>query len=366
MRILFLIDGLGRGGRERRFVQLVRGLNEAGYNDLYLINTRNIIDYTEILDYKIKYECMDRKSMSFAIDFIKRIKEIKPDIIQPWIDISAAWANIAYYFCKPKPIYISAFIADCNYSMHAFWSKLVMRWAYSLSPYVVSNSIAGFKSYKVPKQKWRCIYNGFDFKRIEYFKDHDIRKEFNITTRYIVSMVARFTDEKDYPLYIKTAINTFNKRDDVTFLAVGDGPNMEYCKSLIPEHHKHRMILTGPRKDVEAIYRCSDFTILCTNSSCHGEGVSNSILESMAFGKPVIATEGGGTAEIIDDKVSGFIYRADNETQLSDAIEILLQDEKKRYEMGVLSMNKIRDVFSLEAATQNYISMYEEALKNNK
>ena len=40
-----MFDGLGRGGRERRFVQLVKGLNEAGYKDLYLINTRDIIEY---------------------------------------------------------------------------------------------------------------------------------------------------------------------------------------------------------------------------------------------------------------------------------------------------------------------------------
>ena len=53
MRILFMFDGLGRGGRERRFVQLVKGLNEAGYKDLYLINTRDIIEYKEILDYDI-------------------------------------------------------------------------------------------------------------------------------------------------------------------------------------------------------------------------------------------------------------------------------------------------------------------------
>ncbi len=360
MRILFLIDGLGRGGRERRFVQLVRGINEAGYNDLYLINTRDVIDYTEILDYDINYEFMDRKAFGFALKFIKRIKEIQPDIIQPWIDITAAWANIAYYFCRPKPIYISSFVADCNYSLHAFWSKLVMHWAYSLSPYVVSNSIAGLNSYHVPKHKWKCIYNGFDFKRVGYYLDHEIRREFNITTRYIVSMVARFTAEKDYPLYIKTAIKILQKRDDVTFLAVGDGPNMNYCKSLIPEEYKKRLILSGPRTDVEAIYRCSDFTVLCTNLNCHGEGVSNSILESMAFGKPVIATAGGGTGEIIEHKKSGLIYNASDEAQLSDLIERLLQDDKARKEMGMNAMNKVRNFFTLEIATNNYIDMYKE------
>ena len=130
MRILFLIDGLGSGGMQRRFVQLVKGLNEAGYTDLYLINTRDIVGYTEIFDYSINYEFMDRKKLGFAFKFVFRVREINPDIIQPRIDISAAWTNIAYYFCKKKPIYIGAFIADCNYFKHALWSKIVMRWAY--------------------------------------------------------------------------------------------------------------------------------------------------------------------------------------------------------------------------------------------
>lgn len=56
MRILYLFDGLVRGGRERRFVQLIKGLNKVGYNDLYLINTRNIIEYTEIYNYNINID----------------------------------------------------------------------------------------------------------------------------------------------------------------------------------------------------------------------------------------------------------------------------------------------------------------------
>ncbi len=361
MRILFLFDGLGRGGRERRFVQLVKGLNNAGYNDLYLINTRNILDYTEILNYNINYETMDRKAIGFAVNFIRKLREIKPDIIQPWIDISAAWANIAYYFCNPKPIYLSSFISDCDYSSHALWSKIVMRWSYSLSPFVISNSIAGFKSYKVPKNKWRCIYNGFDFKRIDYFKDHDIRREFNINTKFVVSMVARCSEEKDYPLYIKTALSILKKHNDVTFLGVGGGPKWDEYISLIPDEFKNRLIFTGARNDVEAFYRCSDFTILCS----HGEGVSNSILESMAFGKTVIASNVGGTPEIIEDKVSGFLYEPGDGVHLTKLIELLLKNEMLMREMGVNSENRIRIKFSLEAATNNYIKIYNEILTAN-
>ena len=78
MRRLVLRDGLGRGGMQRRFVQLVKGLNEQGYTDLFLINTRDIWDYKEILSYNIHREFMDRRARGFIFRFINRVKEIKP------------------------------------------------------------------------------------------------------------------------------------------------------------------------------------------------------------------------------------------------------------------------------------------------
>ena len=98
MRILFMFDGLGCGGRERRFVQLIKGLNKNEYNDLYLINTRNIIEYEDILSYNIHIEFIDRHKNGFYHSFIKRVNEIKPDIVQPWTDVNALHLDIAYFF----------------------------------------------------------------------------------------------------------------------------------------------------------------------------------------------------------------------------------------------------------------------------
>lgn len=359
MRILFLIDGLGRGGLQRRFVQLVKGLNDHEYTDLYLINTRDIWDYKEILDYKIHCEFKNRKANGFLCKFIKRVREIRPDIIQPWSDVDAAYANIAYYFCKKKPIYISAFIADCNYFKHNIKSKFVMKWAYILSPYVIANSRAGLESYKVPSNKRKCIHNGFDFERLNLHKDKDIRKEFKISTRYVVSMLARLQPNKDYPMYIKAACMVLKQRDDVTFLAVGGGNLEKEYKSLVPNEYSNNIIFTGKRDDVEAILRISDLSVLCTNAVRHGEGVSNSILEAMAFSLPVIATAGGGTGELIVDGKTGYIINPSDVNGLVNKITFLLNNEQQRRRMGIASFERIHKEFSLEYATQQYISLYQ-------
>ena len=63
----------------------------------------------------------------------------------------------------------------------------------------------------------------------------------------------------------------------------------------VPVHLKDKIIFLGKIANVENIINIFDIGILITNSKVHGEGVSNSIIEYMALGKPVIATRGGGT-----------------------------------------------------------------------
>lgn len=359
MRILFMFDGLGRGGRERRFVQLVKGLNESGYNELYLINTRDIIEYREILDYAIHIEFMDRHKKSFYFSLIKRINEINPDVIQPWIDVNAAHLDIAYWFLKKKPVYICSFIADCNYFKHSLWSKCAMRISYWLSRYIISNSEAGLDSYRVKGKKRVCIHNGFDFGRLKDIGKADVKKALGIQTKFVVSMIARMQNNKDFHMYIQAAKKILEVRDDITFLAVGSGPMESAWKKEVPVNLTSHIVFTGRRDDVDEILHISDISVLCSNPETHGEGISNSILESMASGVPVIATIGGGTAEIVDNNVTGYLIKPKDTDDLSKKIVYLLENEKLRHKMGKSSRDKIEKYYSLEYMTEQYINLYK-------
>lgn len=363
MRILFMFDGLGRGGRERRFVQLVKGLNEAGYKDLYLINTRDIVEYKEILDYDIHIEFMDRHKKSFFMKLIRRINMIQPDVIQPWIDVNAAHLDIAYCFLKHKPVYISSFIADCNYFKHSLWSKIAMRISYWLSRYVISNSEAGLDSYGVKGKKRVCIHNGFDFDRLKNLKGNKVKDELSIKTRFVVSMIARMQNNKDFSTFIKAAKKILEVRDDVTFLAVGDGPMESLWKKEVPHDLKNKIIFTGKRDDVDDILHVTDISVLCSNAETHGEGISNTILESMASGIPVIATRGGGTSEIVLENETGFLITPKCDEELAIKIEQLLDSDTLRMNMGMNSYQRIKKYFSLGYSTEQYLKIYQNIEK---
>ena len=109
-------------------------------------------------------------------------------------------------------------------------------------------------------------------------------------------MVAGFDKRKDFATLIEAAIDICRERSDLVFMFVGGGPDWELLRSRVPQSMiNNQIIFTGKRTDVESVIQIFDIGLLIT----FYEGISNSIIEYMALGKPVIATDGGGTSEII-------------------------------------------------------------------
>jgi glycosyltransferase involved in cell wall biosynthesis len=176
-------------------------------------------------------------------------------------------------------------------------------------------------------------------------------------------MVGAFQPRKDFHLFIRSAIKILNLGWDITFLAIGDGPLRKDCELLVPKQYKDKIIFPGLVYQIEEMI--SDFSIgvLCTNVNVHGEGVSNVIMEYMALAKPVIATDSGGSAEIVEDGVTGFLIPGSSEKSLIENITYLLNNTQKAKEMGVMGRQRIKDNFSIEQMTHRYLEVYSHLSK---
>jgi glycosyltransferase involved in cell wall biosynthesis len=84
----------------------------------------------------------------------------------------------------------------------------------------------------------------------------------------------------------------------------------------------------------------------------------------MALGKPVIATNGGGTQEILADKKTGFLIPPSDPVELSKKLEELLSDAELRNSMGLAGKQRILDLFSMDEMVSKYISTYEKLCLN--
>jgi glycosyltransferase involved in cell wall biosynthesis len=118
------------------------------------------------------------------------------------------------------------------------------------------------------------------------------------------------------------------------------------------------------RSDVESIINAFDIGILLTDLERHGEGISNSIMEYMAAGKPVIATDGGGTREIVIDGETGFLVPQKSPERVAETIDKLLNDDELRRNMGLMGKQMIQREFNIHRMTSEHVELYEKLARH--
>lgn len=360
MKILFVIDSLNYGGKERRFVQFIKNISNKNEIKIKIVLLDSIIHYKEILEYSVDLVILYRrlkKDPRVISQLFHICRKWKPNIIHAWGAVPSIYAIPIAKIMKIKIINAMISNAPNKLGVKQFIrSKLT----FPFSDLIQSNSKAGLISYRV-KNKGNVIYSGFDFKRLKNLIPKEILiREFNIKTKYIVGMVASFRDQKDYLSFISASEILLSMRKDITFICVGDGPNLSKVKKRIK--YPDYMIFAGKRNDVESIINIFDIGVLITNLDKHGEGISNTIMEYMALEKPVIATEGGGTNEIVVDGKTGFLIPHKQPEVISEKVIYLLNNPEVLVEMGKESKQRIMESFTIDEMVRKHIIEYEKLL----
>lgn len=363
MRILFFLESLHGGGKERRSVELMRYLKEQpGDYEIELVLTEDEIYYEDIHQADIPITILKRKGIKYDpaifLKFYKICRRFKPDVIHAWGKMATFYAIPARIACR-TPL-VSSLIADSGRS-YGYFSRyyLLLRTNIHFSDIVLSNSEAGLRSYKIRTAKARIIYNGVRLSRFnKLFDIQRVRQEFGIATEFVVIMVATFSDFKDYDLFTDVARDTGKIRRDVTFLAVGDGSDFERIRKRVTVEGINNIVFAGRQKNVEKLVAASDIGLLCTKS----EGISNSIIEYMALGKPVISTDiTGGSRELMIDGVTGYCTER-NKDKIIELINRLLDNEGVRFSMGRLGKERIENNFSISRMGEEFQSLYRDVL----
>ena len=364
LKILFFIESLRAGGKERRLSELLRSLKGDGLYELELVLTQHSIHYKEVQDLGIPINVIQRKWIKkdprLFFSFFRIAKKFKPDIIHVWGHMPAVYAIPAKIILRIPMI--NNEIADSAPDKFLLAKDIVFRF----SDLIISNTKAGLKEYKAPARKSLVIYNGFRSERAQSLENPEIvKKKLNITTPFIAAMVASFHDYKDYPTFIKAALNILEKRSDITFLCIGDKDH-SHIKNMVPVHFKNQILFTGKIQEVESVMNACTMGILTTDIRFHGEGISNALLEFMALKKPVIATDFGGTRELIKHQHSGYLIPAFDYRALSEKIELLAdRPELTRY-LGENGKNTVESVFTMESMTTRFKEVYQRFSEDSK
>ena len=363
MKILHFTLGLGSGGRERRMIQLIRGLYHQCDCEQMIVTLDDHCDYPEIWETPIKVKKINyRPRKAFKLEMEEIICDFKPDILHSWVGSKQDLLILPLLKKKYHFKYVAGHIANCNPILFANYICSIP--SYISADAIISNSRQGLVAQKANRGNAYVIHNGFDFSRLNNINSQTKRKELKIPEgAFIVSMCARFHPSKDWNSYIKLAKLAQEEFSNVFFLAIGDGETISYYKNLSNKYGLQNLSFLGRRIDVEEILQISDAFILFTNNKIHAEGISNSLMEAMAAGLPTIATEGGGTPELITDKINGFIIPNGDYNRAWDIIKLLLENSALKKKIGESAKEHIKKNFSLQYMTNQYIEVYRKILK---
>lgn len=187
----------------------------------------------------------------------------------------------------------------------------------------------------------------------------EVRAELGITTgELVIGTIANFRAQKDYPNLLAAARDLIDRGVEARIVAIGQGP----LEAEMRELHARlglgdRVLLLGQRDDaMRVLSACDIFTMASDN-----EGLPVAIMEALALGLPVVATDVGGIPEAITNDVEGLLVPPTRPDALADAWQELAADPERRARMAGAARARASQ-FDIANATQRIEAIYRAVL----
>ena len=353
-KILYLIDSLGNGGAERQLALLVKNLPDHWMRRVWGMGKGPFSD--EIGGAGIQMDIKERSwqfDVSPILDLWRIIKQWSPDIVHSW-----GWMSTlaAAPICK----YLGVPLIDSSLRGGAVrhYRRSVRKLAMQIADRTIANSYAGLEVWGINKEKGRVVYNGFDPERIKYCNNVEHRDG----NPFTVIMTGRMLLEyKDFISFIKIARKAvIDNRLPFQFIALGNGPDrikiMEEANDLIKQGI---VVFPDPQLEIINIVKKADVGILL---SPEGEGCSNSIMEYMICGLPVLCNDAGGNRELVKDGITGYLTPTIEIQAILEKITYLYLHPEDRIAMGSAGNKRVIEEFSLERMISKMMEVYAELI----
>ncbi|MCL2349270.1 MAG: glycosyltransferase [Planctomycetaceae bacterium] len=371
MKILQIIPTLDRSGAEKQMVLLATGLPKEEFDVHVAVLTRTGPLAAELENANVPYTLINKslKIDPFAFFRLKRlIKTLKPDIVHTWLFAGNSYGRAAATACH-VPVVIAG--ERCVDPWKGRVHFMIDRHLAKKTDAIVTNSSGVVEFYVengLPAEKFVVIPNAVtppdrtknSITREQLFAELQLKP-----AKHLVGMIARLWPQKRIKEAIWAADMLKFAGEDFHFLIFGDGPEAdELVRYRNSVRINDRVHFLGHRDDVQRFLPHFDM-LWCTSAY---EGQSNSILEAMSYGIPVIASDIPGNHDLIEHDVTGFLtpeHKDDFRRRSRDLVKRttqLFEDPAKKSELGIAAAEKIIGQFSPEAMLARYMKLYTETL----
>jgi glycosyltransferase involved in cell wall biosynthesis len=211
-----------------------------------------------------------------------------------------------------------------------------------------------------PRAKVRVIPNGVDVERFRPRPESRaaVRAALGVPRDApVCGIVAALRPEKNHELFLHAAAEVRSEHPDARFLIIGDGPRRGELEQLAAKLDVAGAVhFLGSRSDVEELLPAMDVFALTS----HNEANPVSILEAMACGVPVVASDVGSVSESVESEITGYLASPGAVNEHAARWLDLLRDEPLRRSMGLAARNRVVERWSLEAMVGGYEDLIAE------
>jgi len=218
--------------------------------------------------------------------------------------------------------------------------------------------------YAVPVHSVRVVHNGVALENYPPLADDvraAVRRAMGVADgEILVGTIGRASPEKNLGMLLDVAAALPAATPRCRVVIVGEGPELAGLRDRARSMGlADRAIFTGERHDVAPLLGAMDIFALTSKT----EGLPNAVMEAMACRRPVVATDVGGTGELIEDGVSGHLVASGDAARMTERIAALARSRERSMAMGEAARARIESAFSVGLMVTRTADIYEKALR---
>lgn len=368
MNIVLAIQSLELGGAERQVIELAAGLKTLGHD--VSICCLNILGplAEEAVARGITVVCLHKK-FKYDIRVVfwleKYLKNQKADVLQTFLFGADLWGRIAGRLAQVKVLITSDRSGGRYYDWKEKWADKML---WRLADGLITNSHTGRERVAslagVPSDRIHIVFNGVDPKRFQGLPESsDVRHEFGLhRDSFVIAITGSIIPVKNYKMFLEVAKKVRGLNGNVEFMVIGDGPSLPEIKELARKIGiAESVIFLGRRLDVPYLLKAADAGVLCST----WEGFPNAIMEYMASGLPVVATDVGGIRDLVKPNETGFIVANNDVEAMASKLLLLSKNTTLAESMGQAGKRWIEGNCDYTSVADKYEQIFKQCYLNN-
>ncbi len=373
LRVLHVVNRLDLGGTESGILKIIAGLGDEEFTHGVCTARGNSVQFSQ--DRPFSGQLFDAGGPASRFQFLvgrfaRIMRQYRPHIVH-----SRNWGAIEAVFAARLAAVPVVIHSEHGYELDMLKGlpmrrRLIRRAAYAAADavFTVSSDLRDYHARQIgiSREKVNVLVNGVDSERFAPRPEKRLacRADLGLPgDSFLVGTAGRLVAIKDQALLLRAAKILVERGFELSVALAGDGPELDNLRSIAASPSLFgRVHFLGVSRNIADFLNALDVFVLPSVS----EGMSNTVLEAMSSSLPVVATRVGGNPELIEDRMSGLLFRVGEVAELVEHLSKLAANSELRQALGASARARILRDYRLDSMIERYRNLYMQLAARRK